>query len=92
MRSDKYSSINSENGNVTWNGPLSVEKGNHSHMPKVDRPPGFEKGHVNASSLGGGNTSSNVVAQHANVNHGAYYDMERGERSALKNGVLCFLS
>ena len=87
MRSDKYSSVNPENGNVTWNGPLSIEKGDHSNMPKMDLPDGFERGHVNASSLGGNNTRSNVVAQHADVNHGAYYDMENAERSALKNGV-----
>ena len=87
MRTDKYSSINNENGNVTWRGPLSINPGDHSNMPKLDLPSGFERGHVNASSLGGGNTRSNIVAQHADVNHGAYYDMEMAERSALKNGV-----
>ena len=49
--------------------------------------PGFEKGHVNASSLGGVNTVANVCPQHADVNHGGYYSMEAGERSALSNGA-----
>ena len=37
--------------------------------------PGDERGHINASSLGG-NSKDNVVAQNAELNHGAYYSME----------------
>ncbi len=89
MRSNNYSSINPENGNVTWDGPLSIEKGNHSHMPP--RTEAYldddEKGHVNASSLGGKNTVANVVPQNREVNHGAYQDVEAGERTALQNGA-----
>lgn len=49
--------------------------------------PGDERGHVNASSLQGSNTLENVVPQNSDVNHGAYYSMEQGERSALQNGA-----
>lgn len=89
MCSSHYSSIDPINSNVTWEGSLSIEKGDHSHMPsRTDAYlPGDERGHVNASSLGGTNTTDNVVAQHYDVNHGAYYSMEQGERTALQNGV-----
>lgn len=89
MRSNTYSSVNPENGNVTWDGPLSLEKGNHDHMPPRTAAylPGTEKGHVNASSLGGNNTIDNIVPQYAEVNHGVYYSMEQGERNALQNGA-----
>ncbi len=89
MGSSNYSSVDPKTGNVTWEGPLSIEKGDHSHMPgRTDAYlPGDERGHVNASSLGGENTTRNVVPQHSNVNHGAYYSMEQGERAALKNGA-----
>lgn len=33
MHKSEYSSIDSTNGNVSWKGPLSVEKGDHSGMP-----------------------------------------------------------
>lgn len=49
--------------------------------------PGDERGHVNASSLGGVNSRANVVAQHSDVNHGAYLSVEKGERTALQNGA-----
>lgn len=35
MHKSEYSSIDSTNGNVSWKGPLSVEKGDHSGMPSV---------------------------------------------------------
>lgn len=89
MRNPEYSSVNPNTGDVTYNGPLSLEKGDHSHMPsRTDAYlPGDEKGHVNASSLGGVNTRANVVAQHSDVNHGAYLSVEKGERTALQNGA-----
>lgn len=64
-------------------------KGDHSHMPsRTDAYlPGDERGHVNASSLGGVNSRANVVAQHSDVNHGAYLSVEKGERTALQNGA-----
>lgn len=89
MCSNYYSSVDPNNGNVSWEGQLSIKKGDHSHMPiRTDAYlPGDERGHVNASSLGGTNTTDNIVAQHYDVNHGAYYSMEQGERTALQNGV-----
>lgn len=84
---DYINTVNPENGNITWEGNLHVTKGDHSHMPSRTEAylPGDEKGHVTASSLGGSNTSKNIVAQHSDVNHGAFYSMEQGERSALQN-------
>lgn len=90
MRNPEHSSVNPNTGDVTYNGPLSLEKGDHSHMPsRTDayHLPGDERGHVNASSLGGVNTRANVVAQHSDVNHGAYLSVEKGERTALQNGA-----
>lgn len=89
MRNPAYSSVNPDTGDVTFRGPLSLEKGDHSHMPNRTSAylPGDERGHVNASSLGGINSRANVVAQHSNVNHGAYLSVEKGERSALQNGA-----
>lgn len=86
----EYSAVDPKTGNITYSGPLEIAKGNHDHMPaRTDAYlPGDERGHVNASSLGGGNTSSNVVAQNSDVNHGAYYSMEQGERAALQNGAM----
>lgn len=89
MYSNHHSFVDPNNGNVSWEGDLSIEKGNHFHMPgRTDAYlPGDERGHVNASSLGGANTTDNIVAQHYDVNHGAYYTMEQGERTALQKGA-----
>lgn len=89
MRNREYSSVNPRTGDVTYKGPLSLEKATHSHMPNRTAAylPGDEKGHVNASSLGGVNSRANVVAQHSDVNHGAYLSVETGERTALQNGA-----
>ncbi len=89
MRDSSYSSVNQENGNVTYDGPLEVMKGDHSHMPSRNESylPGDERGHVNASSLGGINARSNVVAQHHDLNHGGYRSVEMGETKALNDGA-----
>lgn len=89
MRNPEYSSINPNTGDVIYNGPLSLEKGDHSHMPSRSGAyqPGDERFHVNASSLGGDNSRNNVVAGHRDVNHGAYLSVEKGERTALQNGA-----
>lgn len=94
MRNPEYNSLNPNTGDVTYNGPLSLEKGDHRHMPSRTSAylPGDERGHINASSLGGSNFGSthsraNVVAQHSHVNHGAYASVEKGERTALQNGA-----
>ena len=86
---NNYSYVNPYNGNVSWDGPLDIQKGDHSNMPHRTEAylPGDERGHVNASSLGGTNSIKNIVAQDAQLNHGAYYAMEQGERTALQNGA-----
>lgn len=89
MSHPEYSSVDPKTGNVTYSGPLESTKGNHDHMPaRTDAYlPGDEKGHVNASSLGGINSSSNVVPQHTDVNHHGFIGLENGERSALRDGA-----
>lgn len=89
MRNSEYSFVDPKTGNVIYNGSLSLEKGDHSHMPGRTEAylPGDERGHVNASSLGGINSRANVVPQHADLNHGAYLSVEKGERTALQNGA-----
>lgn len=89
MPNPEYSSVDPRTGDVTYNGPLSVEKGNHSNMPSRTEAylPGDERGHVNASSLGGANSKANIAPQHADLNHGAYLSVEKGERTALQNGA-----
>jgi hypothetical protein len=69
-----------------------MEEGNHSGMPRQTNAyrPNDERGHVNASSLGGSNTTSNVVAQQHDLNHGGYLSVENGERNALKNGATIY--
>lgn len=76
-------------GNLDFNGSLERTKGNHAHMPSrtAAYEPGDERGHINASSLGGINTRLNIAPQHRDVNHGSYYAMEQGERNALANGA-----
>jgi len=89
MRNPEYSSIDPNTGNIQWKGPLSIEKGDHSNMPQRTSSylPGDERGHINASSLSGGNGVDNVAPQHHDLNQGAYKSMERGESTALKNGA-----
>lgn len=89
MRNPEYSNVDPQTGNVTYNGPLEIMKGNHNHMPAKTEAylPGDEKGHVNASSLGGSNNPSNVVPQNSDVNHGGYLSVENGERNALQSGA-----
>lgn len=45
MRNPNYSSVDTETGNVSYNGALSLEKGDHSHMPSRSEAylPGSEK-------------------------------------------------
>lgn len=89
MRNPEYSSVDPTTGNVTYTGLLSLEKSDHTHMPIRTNAylPDDERGHVNASSLGGINSRANVVAQHSDLNHGAYLSVEKGERTALQNGT-----
>lgn len=91
-REPKYSFVDPKNGNVTYNGPLEIVKGNHDGMtPRTEAYlPGDEKGHVCASSLSpyAVNSSLNVVPQNgADINHGAWLHTEMGERDALNAGA-----
>ena len=90
MHHPEYSSVDLD-GKVSWKGPLSSEKGTHEGMPpRTDAYlPGQDRGHVNASSLGGANIPENIVPMHADVNRagGGWYAMEKGERSALQHGA-----
>lgn len=89
MRNPENSSVNPNTGDVTYNGPLSLEKGDHSHMPS--RTTSYQSNdirfHLNASSLGGVNNRSNVVAGHNDVDKGAWSAVEKGERTTLQNGA-----
>lgn len=78
----------SEDRNVTFKGNCEDVKGNHKGMPSrtSDYEPGDERGHVQASSLGGSNARSNVVPQNHDVNRGAYKSVEMGEKQAVHNG------
>lgn len=91
-REPKYSFVDPKNGNVTYNGPLEIVKGNHDGMtPRTEAYlPGDEKGHVCASSLSpyAVNSSLNIVPQNgSDINHGAWLHTEMGERNALSDGA-----
>lgn len=82
--------IDSRTGSITYTGSSEVTKGNHNNMPA--RTDAYlntdERGHIQASSLSGNNRPDNVVPQSADLNHGGYYSMEQGERTALKTGTI----
>lgn len=97
MSTNHYSYLDPKTGNITWEGPLTLQEGNHQNMPPRTEAylpgeyetGGYDRGHVNASSLGGTNSKDNITPQHQDLNRagGAYYNMERGERMALQNGA-----
>lgn len=82
------SKIDEKTGTITYDDFSRITKGSHANMPH--RTDAYletdERGHIQASSLGGSNKACNVVPQSADLNHGAYYSMENGERTELKNG------
>lgn len=86
--SEKHNDVDPKTGTVTYRGSCEITKGDHSSMPR--RTDAYletdERGHLQASSLGGSNRPDNVVPQSADLNHGGYYQMEMGERSVLKEG------
>lgn len=91
-REPKYSFIDPKNGNVIFNGPLEITKSDHKGMASRTEAylPGDEKGHLCASSLSpfAVNSTVNVVPQNGvDINHGAWLQIENGERSALKAGA-----
>lgn len=84
-----YNTVDKRTGSVNYTGPSEITKGNHNGMPsRTDAYlPGDERGHIQASSLGGNNTTANVVPQNSDVNHKGYYAMENGERNALNDNA-----
>lgn len=59
----EYSYIDPETGNRIWAGPLEITPGDHHHMPQRDASypsSEYERGHNNASSLGGGASIDSV--------------------------------
>ena len=84
-----YTVVDPNTGTVTSNGNLEITKGNHKGMLSRTSAylPGDERGHIQASSLGGSNDPSNIVPQHHDVNRYGWRGMERGETDALKNGA-----
>ena len=81
--------IDPESGTGTFSGPSELTRADRSNMPArtsvyLDTD---ERGHNQASSLGGDNSPLNVFAQARDLNHGSYFDMEQGERNSLKGGA-----
>lgn len=77
-----------EKGTITVRGLPDITKGNHNGMPP--RTDAYlstdQRGHIQASSLNGPNDPINIIPMSKELNYGAYYNMEAGERNALKNG------
>lgn len=88
MEANGYNTVNPDTGSITYNGPSEITKGNHNNMPsRTDAYlPTDERGHIQASSLGGSNSRDNIAPQSHDLNQGGYKSMENGERSALKDG------
>lgn len=80
--------VNPDTRTTTNSSDLEIVKGNHDHMPSRTNAyePTDERGHNNASSLGGSNGKDNVFAQSKDLNHGAYLQMENGEKYVLRAG------
>lgn len=80
--------IDPNSGTVTFSGSSFVTKGNHDHMPARNSSylPTDERGHLQASSLGGTNNRDNVLPQAKDLNHGSWYNMEKAERGAIRSG------
>lgn len=78
--------VNPETGTTTNASDLEITHGNHDHMPPRTSAyePTDEKGHNNASSLGGSNNRDNVFPQSKDLNHGSYLQMEKGEKDVLQ--------
>lgn len=90
MKKDNFEyTVDPTSGTVESHGYLELTKGDHTGMPKrTDAYPDlYERGHLNASSLGGTNGEVNIQPQAKDLNHHAYYSMENGEREALKSGA-----
>lgn len=71
MNNQNYNSVDPETGTIIYNGPSELTKGNHTNMPHRTESylPTDERGHIQASSLGGSNSRENIVPQSADLNH-----------------------
>lgn len=85
--SKAYNTVTAD-GIKVYNGPNEITKGNHNGMPMRDDSylGTDERGHIQASSLGGDNSKENIAPQAKDLNHGAYLSVENGEREALTKG------
>ncbi len=83
-----YYTTDPNTGSKIFVGYSEITPGNHKGMPA--RTDAYletdERGHIQASSLGGTNKAENIAPMAKDLNHGAYYQMENGERSVLKDG------
>lgn len=88
MKENSYNTFDPENGTKAYNGPSELTEGNHNNMPARDGSylPTDERGHIQASSLGGSNKPDNITPQAKDLNHGSWYNMEAAERDALQSG------
>lgn len=86
----KYT-VDEKTGTVTYRGTSEITPADRHGMPPrtADYPPGYDRGHLQALSLGGNNAKENISPQHADVNRakGGWYAVEEGERAALKSGT-----
>lgn len=85
MEENSYNTVDPETGTKAFDGPSELTKGNHNNMPARDGSylPTDERGHIQASSLGGSNKADNIAPQAKDLNHGSWYNMEAAERDAL---------
>ena len=88
MADNSYNTVDSVTGTQTFDGPSEITKGNHNNMPARTSAylPTDERGHIQASSLGGSNSRDNIAPQARDLNHGSWYNMENAERGALRSG------
>lgn len=88
MADNNHNFVDPATGTKAYNGPSTLTKGNHDHMPARDGSylTTDERGHIQASSLGGSNKPENIAPQAKDLNHGSWYNMEAAERDALRNG------
>lgn len=87
---NKTYTVDPKTGNVNYTGPTETTRGSHKGMPPrtVAYEPTDERGHVQASSAGGGsNKRDNVVPMAHDLNHGSYLHMENAEKAAHNSGV-----
>lgn len=88
MADDNYYFVDPATGTKAYYGPSELTKGNHNNLPATDGSylPTDERGHIQASSLGGSNKPENIAPQARDLNHGSWYNAEGAERDSLRSG------